>query len=248
MSRRSPRIWRRTTGTSGGAPVKLPVTAGLMAWYRADLGVTTVGGRVSQWKDSSGIADANRNLVQGVAGSRPTFVASSANFNNQPVFTYASADPDSLISVGAWSVAIVQPCTIFSVHRVTSLATQVTYFDDQTVNGSFGLIQSFGGGFSARAPTNLGGFDNTLNEQVVWCTVYNGASSSVFKNQKTANVTGNIGANGSTGLIVGLAAGGASGHAGDMAEVIVYSGALSVGDRSSLFDYLGLRYGIAIGA
>jgi hypothetical protein len=222
--------------------------SGLVAWYRADLGVTTVTGRVSAWLDQSGTSDANKNLSQGTAGNRPTLVASDVNFNNQSTFSFASADPDFLSPPGAWATSITQPCTIFSVHLVSSLAAQVTYYDDRVINASFGLIQSLGGGFNARAPTNLGGFDNTLNESVAFCSVFNGASGMVFKNQKTANVTGAIGSNGSTGLIVGVAAGLASGHQGTLAEIIVYNSDIGATSRAVIWTYLGARYNISIGA
>lgn len=248
MSRRDPRIWRRNpSGIAVSVPVPKTIP-GLMAWYRSDLGITTVSGRVSAWADQSGSGDANRNLVQAVAGNRPTIVASDASFNGRPSLTFASADPDLLDRTGAWSAAIVQPATIYSVHMVTSLAAQVTYYDDSAVSGSFGLAQSLGAGFIARAGASIAGVDNTTNKPTAMCVVFNGASSAYYDAQLTATVSGNAGANGSTGLVVGTQAGAGAGLQGSICEIIVYSGAHNGTQRSTLLSYLGTLYNITIGA
>lgn len=248
MSRRDARQTRR----AGAAPLNLPVprtVAGLLAWYRGDLGVTNVGGRASAWADQSGTGDANKNLVQATAGNRPTITAADANFNNQTTLALNSAHPDILIPTGNWAVAMAQPITIYSVHLVTSLAGQVAYYDDNVTPNSFSLFQTLGGGFAAEAGASLSAGDNTLNKPTVFAVVFNGVSSSCYDNARTAVASGNAGANGSVGLLVGdHATGGGSPLAGTIAEIIVYSGAHNATTRSTVLTYLGARYAIAIGA
>lgn len=57
-------------------------------WLKADALVTLISGKVSAWGDSSG--NNNRGTTWGAA-YRPTFVASSASFNNKPTFTYGGS-------------------------------------------------------------------------------------------------------------------------------------------------------------
>lgn len=55
-------------------------------WLRSDALVTLASGKVSAWGDSSG--NFNSGTTWGAA-YRPTYVASSASFNNKPAFTFA---------------------------------------------------------------------------------------------------------------------------------------------------------------
>lgn len=50
--------------------------AGLVAWYRADLGITLNGSKVSAWADQSGNA---HHLMQNVASKQPTFSATGSS-------------------------------------------------------------------------------------------------------------------------------------------------------------------------
>lgn len=249
MSRRSVRQNRRA-GAAPIASLPAPLTVpGLMAWYEADFGVTTVSGRVSAWADQSLAGDTNRTLIQGTAAFRPTFNAADANFNGHPSMTFSGADPDFLNPTGNWSVSIAQPITTFSVHSVSSLAAPVAYFDDQATTNGFSLQQSAGGGFFARAGALLSsGSDNTLNKPTVYAVVFNGNSSLLYDSAQTAVVTGAIGSNGSTGLVVGSSPGGGSALSGTMCALLVYSGALTGAQRSVLWGYLGAKYGVTIGA
>lgn len=239
-------------GGSGGVlpPPKTITSATLAAWYDMQQAstLTITGGRVAAIADASGSGDANRNLVQATAGNRPTYNVSSALFTGLPTMSLARADPDWLDPVGNWSVSLAQPITIFSVHAVTSLSAQVTYYDDHLVNSKLVLAQTNGGGFFASAGTPLNsGSDNTLNKLVVYCVVFNGASSALYDTAKTAVASGSSGANGSTGLRIGLSGGASSGLQGEFAELEAYVGAMNTTDRATIFGYLGTKWGVTIG-
>lgn len=59
-----------------------------IAWYRADLGVTLVGSKVSAWADQSGNGN---HLAQSTDALRPTYVASVATRGNCPAVDTAGS-------------------------------------------------------------------------------------------------------------------------------------------------------------
>lgn len=77
--------WSTRTPTSLWTPKVLAPAA----WWRADLGVTLVSSVVSAWADQSGNGN---TLSQSVAGSRPAYNASDANFNGQASIVGAAGD------------------------------------------------------------------------------------------------------------------------------------------------------------
>ena len=79
-----------TTARSFSITNSSPFADDLIAWYKADVGVTTSGGFVDQWDDQSGNG---RHLYDGVVtGSvnRPSY-QSSGGANNQPYLQFATA-------------------------------------------------------------------------------------------------------------------------------------------------------------
>ena len=59
---------------------------GLEVWLRADAGIVTSGAEVVTWQDQSG--NGNDYVGTADAGTRPTFVSSSAQLNNQPSINF----------------------------------------------------------------------------------------------------------------------------------------------------------------
>ena len=81
--------------------------------HDAALGITAPSG-VSQWEDQSGNA---RHLVQATIGSRPSYNATSANFNGQP--TIGLNGTTSFLSCATLAPAS-GAFLIFTVYRITS--------------------------------------------------------------------------------------------------------------------------------
>ncbi len=80
--------------TTPGAPPPIsnaimPGISGNILWYRADLGVTSSGGNVYQWKnyDTQGPVLKN-NLTQSNSSFRPLFNSSNAILNNKPTIDF----------------------------------------------------------------------------------------------------------------------------------------------------------------
>ena len=79
--------------------------------------------------------------------------------------------------------------------------------------------------------------------------VINGASSSIYISAQTADVTADAGTNALAGITVGSAFDQTSDPLnGKVAEVMLYSRALSASERLSILRYSSTRYGTAVGA
>lgn len=232
---------RRTSGgvVSVAAPKTIP---GLQLWLRADLGVTLNGSNVSAWADQSGNGDANRNAVQATGAQQPPFVASSASYGNQSVINFTSSTG---LVTGTWSAALTQPFTVFLIGHTTDNATNNFFFD--SLADAALVIDGGPGALTADLPLNLAGLGTTFNTPSACYVVGNGASSQIAVRVRTAQVTGNAGTNGATGLVIGRNVG-TNSLLGPLAEIAVYSGALSAGQINTFMTYAAARYGLTIGA
>ena len=78
---------------------------GITHWWRADLGVTTSGGTVTQWTDQI----SSKNLTQEGGSTAPDYVSSDSTMNNQPAIEFgnggtttdALSDQANRLSVGS---------------------------------------------------------------------------------------------------------------------------------------------------
>lgn len=243
----SMRDMRLRMGLMASAPAFSPAfsptsLSNLAAWYRADLAnVATVSGRVSVWSDTSGVGDANRNALQGTALSRPLHNAANASFNNQPTVDPAGAE---FLETGTWSAPLLQTCTYYIVcsgsasgnkHIISGLsggARQVTYLTG-------GAIHLYAGGDVAT--------DVDVVAPSIIRSMFAGGSSAVYVNSvATANGTGDAGGFQANGLTIGSSIGGAVGWDGPIAEIVVFSAGMSVGDNAAMMTYLAARYGITV--
>lgn len=223
---------------TGFAPTNL---ANLATWYRSDLGITLNAGGVSAWADQSGNA---QNLFQATAAKQPVYNASDSGYNNHPTLSFAKANSQVLLATIAWTLN--QPSTVFVVGQSDQSSQQgFTDFETGTEMADYtagaNQVDIFAnGGFGFNAAN--------LNAASIIGGIFNGASSSVFLNSKTAAATGavGVGASGTGGMIVGGLQGPSNFLNGKVAEVIAYSRALTAAELALLVNtYLGPRYGIA---
>lgn len=245
MSRRDPRIWRRNP--SGIAvPVPVPLTIpGIFAWWRADRGITLNGSTVSAWSDASGSGDANRTLTQATGANQPTFNASNAAYNNKPTVTFGAGVNQSLAS-GTFSASLTQPFTAFVVGNAKDTTTNYWYFSGTT--NRVEILQFTANGAAIFAGNAFqSSFVQTASPSFM-CGIFNGASSSLAVNARTAAVTGNAGASAEPDLIMGNVQGLGSPLQGPIAEIALYTGVLSAGNIDKFATYVTATYGIAVGA
>jgi hypothetical protein len=105
----------QSTALAFWTPALLP---GLFAWYRADLGVTTVSGNVSAWADQSG---SGNDLAESIVIDRPTYHA-SGGANNQAYIKWDPTVDAGNQSLGNAAVTIPANHDIFVVARALNTA------------------------------------------------------------------------------------------------------------------------------
>lgn len=197
-----------------------------LAWWKYNTGITVTGAGVSQWADQSGNG---RHLLQATDTNRPAKQA-----GGEILFDGA----DNYLKTNAFTLN--QPCTIFLLLKQVSYVvsgfksvmtgntgTQVNIYQG-TVEGT---LQLYAGSFGV---TQIAQGTGTYN---VITAVLNDDSSSIQVDNGTAN-TGDGGPNNLGGFTLG-AAGDATAFSNiEVKEILIYSGALSAGDRTTVFNYL----------
>lgn len=237
-------------GTSGTLPFEywsLASVATVRARYRADLGLTNVAGKASEWDDQSGAGDANRNLLQATAGNRPTINANDADFGNQASLAFSNALATFLQTVGTFTGGpYAQPIIAFFVARWSTVNNLFLYDDNGAGSRVFILDNGVGAGVNAYAGVNLTGGALPTGAMHAGIVVYNGVTSAVYLDASAAAmISGGIGANALLGLTVGANGAGSANFDGKLAELSFHSAADVLANRQKFMLYVNQRYGAA---
>lgn len=234
-------------GARRSASFKPTDISGCVLWLRADLGVTLVSGAVSAWADQSG-GSLLASVTQGTSGKRPTFNASDAGFNSQPTFTFASASTQSLR--GTFGSSLAQPATIIAVAKQASAAVQFVIDSNADATNRWAIYNSTAGNALNGYTPASGDFasvaiSNGITNAFAIAAEFAGASAATYANGTTATGAGNSGSGVLSGIAVGAHQADAGGFDwdGQIAEVIIYSSALSTLSLSRVFAYTNARYG-----
>ncbi len=97
--------------------------SGLQGWYRADAGVTTVSGAVSQWNDQSGNA---HHWSQATSANRPGYATNQ--INGLPAITFASSLSQWM---GTTGIGLSGDFHIFAVVKLTTNGTTRVLLGDR---------------------------------------------------------------------------------------------------------------------
>lgn len=229
---------------SNGSAFTPASIANLTFWIDAsDAASITVDGsnNVSQWNDKSGNGF---HAGQSNSAKRPSYTGSNQiKGRNVPNFDGSN---DNLITTGTMSVS--QPNTTFVVFKYPSgLSTTTRYLFDGSVNRQFIIVATpttpsqinFGAGTTVGI-TSLTGIENATSYVT---SVFNGASSQVRVNGVQRS-TGNPGTNGvGTALVIGAFQSQAGSFwQGMIAEILIYSRALSGSEITTLESYLSSKW------
>lgn len=251
-------------GKAGGGAFTPAQLTGLVAWYKADVGVfsdagvtpAVNSGNVQQWNDQSGHG---YNLIQATTANKPTFL--TAGLNSKPAVSFAQASNQFVQT--ALSTVVMGTGTTgsgFAVLQMTSavpsngtaLSYAVTAGSDFNAPGNARFINR------ATTTNAIGSFRNSvagpssavsLSTTVHIGTVYDGTNATSWLN----NVSGGTGAQTSAwatnGAIVigsaqnaGNAVGTGSSWDGPISEVVITTSALSSTDRANLEAYFTSRW------
>jgi hypothetical protein len=240
--------WTFTTVASGAPPIP---TTGLGVWFKADAGITLTGSTISQWADQSGNGN---NATQPVAGAQPTVV--SGAINGLPAVNFGgSADMQFSLAVdGLSGMTIflvnannasftggggrVYNCPIFWDETANAGTVYLSPFET-VVNWEFGTGQAGNQPFYTR-PASIG-TAFTMTD-----VVKNGTTESLYVGGAlVATQTGKLATIANTQSTGNLGVGYLNTHwNGKIAEVIVYTVALTDAQRQQVEQYLKTKYGL----
>jgi hypothetical protein len=228
-------------------------------WLKADSLDLADGAAVTSWEDVSGN---NKDFTQGTVSSQPDFVASDSDYNNKPLIHF---DGDDALSTPFSADLNPNNFTVFVVSTVDSddgnyhgiidttngntgwllyarMSGSTNYWQWRTGTGSGQTIISAGNdtvvpNTPSIVTLKMAGSDGAGGGTTTQTLYVNGASaatsSAVFTKKTATSATPILGDVGSFELT------------GQMAEVIIYSSALSDTDRQSVEGYLASKYGIS---
>lgn len=224
---------------SSGA-VQPPLT-GLVAWYKADAGVTEAGGAVSAQADQSGNG---YDLAQGTGANQPTFL--SNQLNGLPALSHDAIAGSNEFLTRASTPVVPQPYTVVSVVKITMDNLGNGIISDSGPGGDFSLFY-FNDALECMALYAGGDVEGTSdprdgNFHVVEA-IFNGGSSSI-RVDGVLEGSGNAGGSGLTGLTLGGNNAGSDGLGGLQVETFVYDHAIDAGHRAALAAYFAARFGI----
>jgi gliding motility-associated-like protein len=221
---------------------------GDVAWYKANSGISLVGGNVSVWNDSSPSAN---TATQGATAIQPGYTINSLNFNQAVTFSagnYLGAPVNNL-------PAGTSARSVFVVAANSSAQTTngwVYGYGNRSNSASFNV-----GRISSRLSLYVTGFSTgSESAQNFWIAnvpklgtvTYNNPAMAFFDagapngtaNQPNFNTVLTTG----SGRIGALTAGSNENWIGTIAEIILYPSVVTGTDAVRVESYLAIKYGI----
>lgn len=210
--------------------------SGVIARYRADqiTGLAS-GAAVSSWPNAQGPAGA---ATQATAGLQPTWQAGV--MNGQPTVRFDGTDDRMTVAASGSA----QPLTVLAVVNPDVVN------DREIIGGGVELLvnttwNGWGG------TTTLVGPTATAAQNTAVIFIANGATSTVRVTTGSGQPVTTTGTTGTTALSASFTVG-STGSArfwdGEIAELVIFSQALSASDLAVVDSYVGSRYGIGVAA
>jgi hypothetical protein len=218
--------------------LSLPVTSNLGLWVKADA-ITGLadGAAVSSWTDQSGNA---RHMAQATGSKQPTYETNE--LNGLPVVRFVAASAKQLTN----STNFAAPVTVIYVGRQNGGAN-ARVLTTVTNNWLLGFWNGAydKGYFEGWVTSSTAGSPASDTNWHLYSVVQTGALSSVYGNGAliASNGTGVAGPN---GLAIGCWQVASECSNADVAEVLVYSTALSAADRQAVEGYLNTKYDLGL--
>jgi len=249
----NPRLLRPTA--SGFDPRRI---TGLEGWWDASdsTTITLVSSVVSQWNDKSGNG---RNFTQATAGNRPAVISSGRNgrnvlnFGGNPVFMSQSWTRE-LNTGNTWFMVFSQQSGIDTSERpVLRMAVNVNAIQRGASNAAQVSRRGRIGSFVNNTSSGLFTADQQADANSNWQVVASVVSTTALGHYKDgslqgtqATITGTIVSSASTDLRICSDTGVVGNNAAHIAEILIYSKALSAAERSNVERYLGGKWGITV--
>lgn len=228
-------------------------------WLRSGSGISQSGGTVDVWADQSG----NGFNALGTGGTKPAFVASDANFNNQPSINFSPTGTNNHLRIADNDqLDNTTGLTMFSVFRATDVSGDKGLVSKRISTGtdqSYMMWINTGDLTSRIEGDNAAPNVNTFaaNSTNIGSVVFNGTVA----NPRIFNyVNGNfiLSANGPASITnnasdVHIGAFDVSGGetrnlAGNISEVLIYTSSLNAAQRQIVENYLSAKYAVTTAA
>ncbi len=244
-----------TNNTTCPLSVPLPgaALATLKLWLKADAGVT--GNPVSSWLDKSGYGF---DAAQTTVGARPTPLANRVNFN--PSIQFNGSTHELKITGGIMGSAVYNDINVCAVTRTNTIAASSIFFETQAggnrinahVPWSDGFLFWDAGAVSASQRLSVG-WGGVVNKYYLWdLTASTTATPSglkqdiyrdgaIISNDNTmSSFTG-----GNQDMYIG-SMGGFNLFNGEIAELLIYTSALTAPQLQNINSHLAVKYGITL--
>ena len=214
---------------------------GLKLWLKADALSLSNNSPVDAWADSSG---SGNGVMQNTGMKRPTFKTNQ--LNGLPVVRFDGID-DTLFKLAAAGFTCRHGHTVFAVLNPT---TAVAYGMAVVTRFGYNEMRQYGGGGYPEwmLPSGLYQVDGSAYLQglwKVWTGTYSVASQTVelFINGASQGTVIDDGPLAVTDIYLGSRTDSYN-WLGDMAEVLIYDGVLSVAQRQTIEKYLIAKYAL----
>ena len=214
----------------------------LEAWFRADDTVDAGGGAISQWNDRSGNG---RHATQGTGTNRGTRTT-SASLRNQAVVSF---DGNDMYATSAFSLP--RSCTWFIVlGTITTRGMVAEHGNGDSIymyadgNAAFAVFGGTGIGYHRAFKTNWLAANSQGSGR------YDQSAAPTLRNARatltpdSTDGTAQASISYSKTLTIGARTGGSLYHTGQIAELIIYSRALTTVELGKIEAYLFNRYGV----
>lgn len=226
-----------TQAVTNNTPFGPDSISGLEVWLEGGSGITLSGSQVTLWADQSGNGhDVSSDVAAPISAfGTVTYNATDSEINNKPSLVFDGA---SVLRASVASFSLAQPQTVFVVGKSTVVGKT---FLDAGSGAGLAQIGSTTTTWRVRQDViyNVGTINSVYN---IFSVTFNGAATNFRRNGSDIG-TGNAG----TAIREGITVGGntsTAGMTGNIAEVIIYSGALSAPDIALIEGYLNSKYTI----
>jgi hypothetical protein len=216
----------------------------LVGWYRADMHVTSSGGVVSAWGDSSG--NSGPTFSQATSVNRPTLNVADSQYNNQNSISFLNTAPQYLAQATAFSPTLSEPYTLISIgNGAAGFGVQTLIGDsgDNYVNTTG--YQSSGSTIDIDAIFAAG---TITGDPVILFNEFNDPNSTLSLTAFTPAFSGETFGVPTQPFFFGGGAGGTFfSLKGKIVEVLVINRVMTSTERTNFLAYAGALYNISIG-
>jgi Chitobiase/beta-hexosaminidase C-terminal domain/Concanavalin A-like lectin/glucanases superfamily/Fn3 associated len=226
-------------------------SSSLLMWLRSDVGVQYSGASVSGWLDQSGNGF---NASQTNSSNQPTLNTSDSQANNLPSLGFNGSS--SYLSLPNAGLNLTTGCSIFIVANPTTLSTDKRLIEFATSTSNQALVYedstkpSFYVENAGTAEQLIGTNALSTGAYQIVEAIQNGSGNANLYATGMSNGSGTVNLWTTATPTSSLIGSSLAGHSttfnfnGNIAEILVYSGAVSAGTRQSIEQYLIGKYSL----